>query len=593
MCRTLPSASQRGKARRLELCQAAVLKSTVMHWIRGLLSLAALQVALGCNGAPLVTSSRAELRVTPLALDFGARPAGARSTLAVEVTNTGTAPLTLALVQLEGDGRGAFSLGAAPGALQPGEVVSLLVTYAAPLAEGPDGASLVIESDARNAPELRIAVAGRSVQQAGPTDAGPSDAGPPDAGPHDAGPRDAGVADGGLEDAGAADAGLPDAGRPDAGPRDGGPPPSDGGCAGPYASGSRAVTYQVDVAHTGAQPDDELRLPLCRRWRRDLGGAPGFPVIADGRVFVVTRTSQAGYGTLLWALDQHSGATLWGPVDLGGTFWWAALAWDDGRVFAVNANGFLRAFDAVTGALLWGRQLPGQYSCDSAPTASGGSVFAGASGSGGTLYALDARDGGLRWSQPVTNGGSSSPAVSATGVHVSYACNRAYGFAPSSGALLWRNVTSCSGGGGKNVALFRGRVYTRDSSGNLVLDAATGAEVGRFESRTIPAFSGDLALATPNARLIAMSVTDGGQVWALDAGAESVLTAPLVVGPHVIVATATRLLAVNLADGSLASALPLSGVRGPDEQNVSTPLAGFAAADGMLFVPVGTAVEAY
>ena len=31
----------------------------------------------------------------------------------------------------------------------------------------------------------------------------------------------------------------------------------------------------------------------------------------------------------------------------------------------------------------------------------------------------------------------------------------------------------------------------------------------------------------------------------------------------------------------------------PDEQNVSTPLAGFASADGMLFVPVGNGVEAW
>jgi hypothetical protein len=37
----------------------------------------------------------------------------------------------------------------------------------------------------------------------------------------------------------------------------------------------------------------------------------------------------------------------------------------------------------------------------------------------------------------------------------------------------------------------------------------------------------------------------------------------------------------------------LPNVLGPDEQNVSSPLAGFAAANGMLFVPAGTSIVAY
>lgn len=515
----------------------------------------------GCNCGPPLSNARPEIQVLPASLDFGSRVSGSVTTRTVAVTNTGVAALTLSRLTLDGDLRSAFSLGSAPTTVQPGATISLSVSYTAPLAEGPDGASLLIESDAQAAPEVRVSLAGRAVYET--ADAGPPDAGPPDAGP------------------------------PDAGPPDAGPPPADGGCWPPLSSGTSSVAYQIDIAHTGAQPTDLLRLPLCRRWRRDLGGAAGYPVVAGGRVFVATHTNQSGYGNLLWALDQATGAVLWGPVDLGGTYWWAAVAYDAGRVFAVNASGLLRAVDASTGAVLWTLQVPGQYACDSAPTATGGMVYIGAAGSGGTVYGLWAGDGGVRWTMPVANGNTSSPAVSASGVYVSYACNQAYGFSPASGAQLWHHAGPCSGGGGKNVSVYRGRVYTRDSFGDLVLDATSGAQVGSYSSHFIPAFSNDLAIVTPGWSLAALSLADGGRAWTFDAGGESISTAPIVVGPHVIAASGAHLFAVNVSDGTLASSAAVTGVLGPDEQNVSSPLAGFAAADGMLFVPVGTAIEAY
>ncbi len=78
-----------------------------------------------------------------------------------------------------------------------------------------------------------------------------------------------------------------------------------------------------------------------------------------------------------------------------------------------------------------GRQLPGQYACDSAPTASNGLVYTGAAGSGGTVYALNVVDGGVAWTRAVANGNTSSPAVTPSGVFVSYACTQAWGFNPT------------------------------------------------------------------------------------------------------------------------------------------------------------------
>lgn len=532
----------------------------------------------GCNCGPGLKTAQGDLQVVPLALDFGQREAGTVTDLSLELTNTGEASLTVSQIALEGDTRGAFMTGTLLAPLGAGESVMLQVRYRAPASEGPDGATLRIESNAKTSPIVRVSLLGRSLQPR--VDSGVPDSGAPDSGTPDAGEPEP-------------DAGEPDAGEPDAGFFDPDAGPDDAGCYPRIPSGTVAVAYQIDRAHTGAQPADRLRLPLCRRWRTDLGGTAGFPVVAQGRVYVATRTNQSGYGNLLWALDQHTGAVLWGPVDLGGTYWWAGLAYDAGRVFAVNASGFMRAVDAATGATLWARQLPGQYACDSAPVAANDTVYTAAAGSGGTLYALWAADGGVRWTRPVTNGNTSSPALSPTGVFVSYACNQAFGFAPDSGAQLWHHSSSCSGGGGKNVALHGGRLYTRDSMGNLVLDVANGNELSQYSSRYIPAFSGGVAFTTPGTSLRALVLDGGAIAWTFDAGTESITTAPIVVGPHVIAASAQRLFAVNASDGTLASSFSVTGVRTPDEQNVSNPLAGFAAADGMLFVPVGNGVEAF
>ena len=82
----------------------------------------------------------------------------------------------------------------------------------------------------------------------------------------------------------------------------------------------------------------------------------------------------------------------------------------------------MTAWDAATGARAWSRNLDGQYSFSSPPTAFGGSVCVGGAGSGGTVYAVDGATGALRWTASVENGDDSSPVVTDDAVYVSYAC---------------------------------------------------------------------------------------------------------------------------------------------------------------------------
>jgi len=358
-------------------------------------------------------------------------------------------------------------------------------------------------------------------------------------------------------------------------------------------SESQAVAYQINAAHTGSQPNDVLRLPLMPRWTHDFAaGAISYPLVAGGRVFV-TVANRDDYGSSLVALDSASGSVAWGPVALGGSYFWSNAAYENGRVFAVNFDGLMTAFDAATGHQLWVVELPGQYAFSSAPTAFGGRVYVGGAGGGGTLYAVDAATGAVLWTAEVANGDDSSPAVSELGVFVSYACDQAYGFSLECGTPLWHYSTDCEGGGGETVALIDGFVYTRDSAGDLVLDAHTGDLAGTFSSSVIPAASEHVFYTLTDGVLSARAQGASTPSWTFGDG--TLVTAPIVVGPYVVVGSSSGVVsAVSVADGSLASSHTLpNAIAGADEQNVSSPLTGLAAAGNQLYVPAGGTLTAY
>src|SRR5205823_14393774 len=114
---------------------------------------------------------------------------------------------------------------------------------------------------------------------------------------------------------------------------------------------------------------------------------------------------------------------------------------------------------------LWSVKRSGQYAFTSAPTASVGIVYVGGAGSGGTLYAISESAGNVLWTASVQNGDNSSPAVTAKGVYVSYACEQAYDFDPSSGALIWHHATGCEGGGRRTAVKHAGKLYVRVDAG--------------------------------------------------------------------------------------------------------------------------------
>lgn len=387
---------------------------------------------------------------------------------------------------------------------------------------------------------------------------------------------------GGHAGAGSSDGGT-DAGAGAAGDGD------SGGAAGAgdeLGSGTVAVAYQIDAAHSGAQPNDRVRLPLRQRWAHDFGETGiSYPLIADGLVFVTV-------GSDLFALQQSTGEIAWGPAALGGTGNWANAAYEAGRVFAVSEDGTVSAFAAENGNPVWQIQLPGNRTMHSAPVVLDGRIYT--SHDTGLLYALRTVDGSTAWQKGVQNGWQAAAAVAPSGVFACYLCNNTYGFEPALGTLLWYSQGSCTGGGsGTTSVLADGRLYTRGPAGNWVFEAATGTKIDVFAAGPAPALSDGVLYAVNDGVLFASRAESGRPLWHFGDG--SIVTAPIVVGSKVVIGSAYgNLFVVDRRTGKLSSddRLPAS-IAPSNEKDEEAPLTGLGAANDLLIVAAGSTLYAY
>lgn len=355
------------------------------------------------------------------------------------------------------------------------------------------------------------------------------------------------------------------------------------------SSADQATAYQLDPAHDGYQTGTTITTPLSQAWSVTLPGSVSYPLIVNGVIYV-TASNQT-----LYAIQQATGATLWSH-NLGGTYDWSGLAYDAGQVFAINYSGSLSAFNAQTGATDWSASMPGQYAFSSAPTAYNGIVYVGGAGSGGTVYAVSESNGAVLWTQPVENGDHSSPAVSSSGVYVTYACGQDYDFSPISGTLIWHHSGPCEGGGGKTPVLANGTIFGRDSSdGDLILSATTGAQQATFGSATAPAVGGGDAYTISGGTLTAVSSSgEGSNAWTAT-GDGHFDSAPLIADGLVLEGSSAGMLyALDPGTGATDwSGNVGAGINAPDEQNVSAPLTGLGAGENTVVVPAGSNLVAY
>lgn len=356
-----------------------------------------------------------------------------------------------------------------------------------------------------------------------------------------------------------------------------------------------AVALQITPGHSGAMTFKSLSFPTSATWTADVGGAASYALIADGKVFVtvaVNGTSQ------LIALDQATGSTVWGPIQLNGS---ANAAYDGGQVFVVSGvfgtSALMQAYDSATGALNWSTLLSGQYAFSSGPTALNGMVYTGGAGDGGTLYALSEASGAIVWTEEVANGDDSTPAVTNEGVYVSYPCS-SYAFVPATGSSIFSNNTGCDGGGGATPVVANNVLYSPNSEGGTysgtTFNATTGAVLGSYAADVPPAIGTQMGFFLQSGTLRGLTLSNNTVMWSFT-GDGSLVSSPILVNQDVIIGSSLgNVYAINASTGAqdwtvaTGAAIPAGAHWG-----AGMPLSGLAAGDGLLVVPAGVLVIAY
>lgn len=281
-----------------------------------------------------------------------------------------------------------------------------------------------------------------------------------------------------------------------------------------------------DMEHLGI-PD-----ALKRVWRTSIGsgtsgdeGLLAQPVAAAGKVFTMDseleiRAFDAKDGKRLWSADVLDSDEA--DSSLGG-----GLAFGDGRLYVTTGYALVFALDPETGKEIWHQQISGPIR--SAPAFSDGRIYAVTIDN--ELYALDAATGKTIWTHSGISEvagllGGSAPAVSGTTVVVPYSSGEIYALQSSNGRVLWSdNLGPVRRGDiASQITDIRGlpvvdkeRVYVISHGGRMVaIDFKTGRRVWDklFGGVETPWVAGDyLFVLTNDGQLICLNRKDGRIRW--------------------------------------------------------------------------------
>jgi len=147
------------------------------------------------------------------------------------------------------------------------------------------------------------------------------------------------------------------------------------------------------------------------RWTVPIGAGYGGPTVASGRVYVMDYLKESSSERVL-CLDWRTGAKLWEvsyPCSYQGFTYEAgpraSVTIHEGRAYALGAAGNLHCLDAVSGRILWQRDLRSDYAIRmpnwgiaAHPIIEGELMITQIGGAGeACVVALDRRTGAERW----------------------------------------------------------------------------------------------------------------------------------------------------------------------------------------------------
>ncbi len=286
-----------------------------------------------------------------------------------------------------------------------------------------------------------------------------------------------------------------------------------------------------------------LGTALGRAWSADIGAGSeprqrlaASPVVTGGRVYTidtqaVVRAFDARTGAAVWQKgvgeekERRGGISFLNGESTGahGLLFGGGVSYDDGRVYATSGLGDLEAIDAATGATIW-RVRPGGP-LRGAPTVANGNVYVTTQDN--QLYAIDPADGKVRWNVAGTFEvagvfGAAAPAAAQGTVVAGFSSGELTAYRYENGRTLWQD------------ALTRTSIST--TVGSLSdIDAEPVIDNGRV-----------YALGQ-GGRMVALELNSGVRIWEINI---SGISTPWVVGEWIFAVTdQAQLLAIARATG--------------------------------------------
>ncbi len=271
---------------------------------------------------------------------------------------------------------------------------------------------------------------------------------------------------------------------------------------------------------------------LSRVWSANVAGATNrarlasSPVVSDGRLYVIDTQAQVS------AFDASTGGKLWSTTldaDKDGkpSLFGGGVAAGGETVFATNGVGDVAALNAQTGAVVWKKRPAGPLR--GAPTISNGNVYVMTQDN--QIYALAAADGEAQWNEAGPVGvsgifGVGAPAAAQGTVIAGYSTGELAAYRYENGRSLWSDTLSRTSMSTSvstltdidaDPVIDRGRVFALGKGGRMAsYELITGQRIWEINIAgiTTPVVSGEWVFAlTDDAKLLCIQRASGKIRW--------------------------------------------------------------------------------
>lgn len=280
------------------------------------------------------------------------------------------------------------------------------------------------------------------------------------------------------------------------------------------------------------------------------------PIVVAGRIYVLDAEST------LRAFDAKSGDRIWSqdlvPEDddpaagRGG-----GVAFDNGRLFIATGFGVVYAVNPADGSVIWKQNVGDPFR--SSPTAIDGRVFAVTADN--QTVALSQDKGNVLWRQQgiaETAGilAATSPAVEASTVIAPYSSGEVYALRVENGNATWNDSLTRTGNMSSLTEL-------NDIAGRPVID------------------DGKVYAISHSGRMVAIDLRTGERIWTRDIGG---VQTPWVAGDYIFLVTLdSELVALQRSDGRVRWIVQLQKFKDPeDTSSRRLQWSGPVLADGQL-----------